>query len=230
VISRVLIVGLLAGLVAGLAVAALQHVTTTPLIKAAEVYEAAQHKHEADEAPAAWEPAEGFERTAATSVATVATAVGYALVLLALLLLANEPIEPKRAMAWGLCAFLATGLATGLGLAPQLPGAAETNLLTRQIWWIGTVASTGAGIYVVLRIDSIFAKIAGVVLIIAPHLIGAPQPARPESAVPAEFAARFASASLTLHAVTWILTALLVAVIWRLFAERDLSSAHPDIG
>jgi cobalt transporter subunit CbtA len=229
VISRVLIVGLLAGLVAGLAVAALQHVTTTPLIKAAEVYEAAQHKHEASAEPAGWEPAEGFERAAATSVATVVTSVGYALVLIALLLVANEPIKPKRAMVWGVCAFLATGLATGLGLAPQLPGAAETDLVARQLWWIGAAASTGAGLYVVLRLESIFAKLAGVALIVAPHIIGAPQPAAPESTVPAEFAARFAAASLALHALTWILTALLVAVIWRFLAERDLSAAQQNV-
>jgi predicted cobalt transporter CbtA len=76
VLPRVLMVGLLAGFVAGLAIAALQHVTTTPLIKAAEVYETAQHKHEPGAQTPAWEPAEGLERTAATTVATVATTVG----------------------------------------------------------------------------------------------------------------------------------------------------------
>ncbi len=231
VLSRVLMVGLLAGLIAGLAIAALQHVTTTPLIRAAEVYETAQHNHEtaaAPEAPA-WEPAEGFERTAATSIATVATTVGYAFILLALLLAANEPIEPKRAMSWGVCAFLATGLATGLGLAPQLPGAAETDLVGRQLWWLSTAALTGGGLYALLRLEPLFAKLAGLVMIVAPHIVGAPQPATPESTVPAELAARFAAASLTLHALTWILAALLVGVLWRLFAERDLAAAQPNV-
>jgi len=71
VISRLLAAGLVAGVVAGLAVAALQHVTTTPLILAAEVYEAAQHAHDtaAEHAGPAWE---GLRRTAATRVATSA--------------------------------------------------------------------------------------------------------------------------------------------------------------
>jgi cobalt transporter subunit CbtA len=224
-------VGLLAGLIAGLAIAALQHVTTTPLIKAAEVYETAQHHHDGATAPEtpAWEPAEGFERTAATSVATVATAVGYSFILLALLLAAHEPIEPTRAMNWGVCAFLATGLATGLGLAPQLPGAAETDLVARQIWWLSTALMTGAGLYALLRLESPFVKLAGLAMIVAPHVVGAPQPAAPASTVPAELAAQFAAASLTLHGLTWILASLLVGVLWRLFAERDLASAQADV-
>jgi cobalt transporter subunit CbtA len=233
VLSRVLIVGLLAGLVAGLAIAALQHVTTTPLIKAAEIYETAQHSHDSAEPGAGaaheWEPAEGFERTAATTIATIATAVGYAFILLAMLLAADEPLEPKRAMAWGVCAFFSTGIATGLGLAPQLPGAAETDLVARQIWWLSTAALTGAGLYALLRIDTVVAKAVGVGMIMAPHIIGAPQPAAPESTVPAELAARFAASSLALHALTWILAAALVGHFWRLLAEKDLAAAaQPD--
>lgn len=221
-IQRVLVVGLLAGLVAGLAIAALQHAVTTPLILAAEAYET-PHAH----APAeqSWKPADGAQRTLAASVATIATAAGYALVLLALMLAANETIEPRRALAWGACAFAATGLATSLGLAPQLPGAAESDLLHRQLWWIATALLTGAGLFALLRIDGLAARLAGVVALAAPHLVGAPQPATPESAVPAELAARFAAASLTVQALTWILAGVLVGLLWRLFAER--ASAQP---
>ncbi len=134
-IARVLMTGVIAGLVAGLAVAALQHVTTTPLILAAEVYETAQHAHDGAEAGDALS---GLSRTAATSVATVAVSIGYALILLAAMLLSGDAIAPRRAALWGACAFAATGLATSLGLAPQLPGMAETDLAARQIWWLAT--------------------------------------------------------------------------------------------
>ncbi len=218
-LARVLAAGLLAGLVAGLAIAALQHVTTTPLILAAEVYEAAQHAHEAA-AEAGWKPAEGLERTAATSVATIATAAGYALTLLALMLFSGERIEPKRAALWAACGFAATGLATGLGLAPQLPGAAETQLALRQIWWVGTAVATGAGLFALLRLEALAAKATGVALILAPHLVGAPQPAAPQSTVPAELAARFAASSLAVQAATWLLAGLCVALFWGLFTQE----------
>jgi cobalt transporter subunit CbtA len=224
VIQRILAVGLLAGIVAGLAIAALQHVATTPLILAAEAYETPRDHAEAP-AEHGWKPTNGAQRTASTSVATIAVSTGYALILLALMLAANDAIEPKRALAWGACAFAATGLATSLGLAPQLPGAAESDLLHRQVWWIATALLTGAGLFALLRVNGLVAKLAGAVAIAAPHVFGAPQPAAPESAVPAELAARFAAASLTVQAMTWILAGLLVALLWRLFAER--AAAQP---
>jgi cobalt transporter subunit CbtA len=217
VITRLLAAGLGAGVVAGLAVAALQHVTTTPLILAAEVYEAAQHAHDAaaEAAPAF----EGLRRTAATSVATISVAVGYALMLLAGMLASGEKIDARRAALWGACAFAATGLATSLGLAPQLPGAAETDLAGRQLWWIATAAATGAGLYALLRLDAAPAKLIGVALIIAPHFFW-PTPAAPESTVPAELAARFAAASLAVQATGWVLAGAFAGLVWRLMSQK----------
>lgn len=233
-IQRLLAAGVIAGLAVGLAIAALQHVTTTPLILAAEVYEtAAEHAHVPDAAAhehadaRAWEPAPGAQRTAATSVATSVTAIGYALVLLALMLLAGEPIEPRRAALWGACAFAATGLATSLGLAPELPGSAAGDLVARQIWWVATAAATGAGLFALLRVDAPLAKLIGVALIAAPHVIGAPQPAAPASTVPAELAARFAATSLVVHALTWILVGLGVGFVWRRLSEKKAVEAAP---
>ena len=76
VLQKLLSVALLAGLLAGLAVAAVQHVTTTPLVFAAEVYETAQHAHDAIAADEGWKPAEGWQRAGATAVATIAVATG----------------------------------------------------------------------------------------------------------------------------------------------------------
>ena len=128
-ITRVLAVGLLAGLVAGLSVAVLQKFTTTPIILAAEVYEEADeakaqraslkfdpygvaaearlilvHDHSengAGEGPQEeWEPHDGLERTLYASTATIATAIGFALMILAGMLVAGDRIDERRAMAW----------------------------------------------------------------------------------------------------------------------------------
>ncbi|MGJ0392117.1 MAG: CbtA family protein [Methylocystis sp.] len=221
-IARLLAAGLVAGVVAGLAVAGLQHVTTTPLILAAEVYEATQHAHGAAEAAG---PAfEGLPRTAATSLATIAVSTGYALILLAGMLFSGEAIGPRRAALWGACAFAATGLATSLGLAPQLPGAAETDLAGRQIWWVATAASTGAGLFAILRLESAAAKAFGAALIVAPHFFW-PTPAAPESTVPAELAARFAAASLAVQALCWVLAGALAGLTWRLVSQGETETA-----
>lgn len=226
-LQRVLAVALIAGLVAGLAVAALQQVTTTPLVIAAETFESAQHAHKgAQPEEEGWKPSAGAERTAATAVASVAVAVGYALILLAAMLLAGDEIEPRRALVFAACAFTATGLATGLGLAPQLPGAAEADLFARQLWWVATAAATAAGLFALLRRDEAFAKILGLALILAPHVFGAPQMAAPESAVPAELAARFAASSLAVQAATWCVAGALVGFLWREFSQRDRLGAE----
>ncbi len=222
-LRRLLVVGLLAGLVAGLAMAALQHVTTVPLIIAAEVYEAAPHEHAPgvtaephhdghDHAPA-WSPSGGLERTLSTTVATVISAIGFSLVLLAALLLDGRPITPARALAFAAGAFAATGLATGLGLAPELPGSAAADLQARQLWWIATAIGTAGGIWLIARAPAPI-KAAGLALIIAPHVIGAPEAPGYASTAPAELAAHFASTSLAVHGALWAMIGLAVGQIW----------------
>lgn len=234
-ITRVLAAALAAGFAAGLIVAALQHVTTTPLIVAAEAYEGEAHHHHAsmrshmaefhgarlilahaghddDE----WAPDDGLERTFYTSTVTVATAVGFAFLLLAGLLFAGDPIGPRRALGWAAAGFVVTGLAPALGLPPELPGMQAADLFDRQVWWIGTAIATAAALWLLFRSGNVALAALGVALLIAPHVIGAPHPAETEaSRVPAELAARFASASLAVHAVLWALVGLVVGWYWQ---------------
>jgi cobalt transporter subunit CbtA len=228
VIQRVLLVGLLAGLLAGLLTATLQHFITTPLILKGEVYEAMQ-----DAAPAAndqsghdmagmdeWKPADGLQRTAFTSLATIATSAGFALILLAGMLASGDEITVRMAFGWSIAAFVATGLAPALGLAPELPGSAAGPLLARQIWWVGTAISTGIALWLFLRSTTVIPKVVAVILLALPHLIGAPQPVAFESKAPAELAAHFAAASLTVQAALWILSGLAAGALWMRLDKR----------
>lgn len=165
-----------------------------------------------------WEPAEGFQRTAATGVATVAVSVGYAFILLGCMLLGRERIDPMRGLLWGFAGFAAAGLAPALGLAPELPGSAAGDLMLRQFWWVATVIASGVGLYLVIRQPQPSAKVAGIALLIAPHLIGPPRPAAYESTVPAELAASFAATSLVVHALLWALVGVGVGWFWNRIA------------
>jgi cobalt transporter subunit CbtA len=227
-IRLVLVAGLLAGLAAGLATAVVQHFTTVPLILAAEAYEAgtavASHDHAPGETrdggrahgpAAAWAPADGLERTLSTSIATVVSAVGFALMLIAAMLAAGERIGPSTALAWAAGGFAATGLATGLGLPPELPGSAYSDLVARQAWWFGAAFATATGIYLLLKRPGALAKASGALLLVAPHAVGAPIAEGYASTAPAELAAHFAATSLVVHAVFWALTGAAVGVVWR---------------
>jgi cobalt transporter subunit CbtA len=233
-INRVLAIGLLAGLVAGIITASLQHFVTTPLILAAEVFEPpevplaeampAGHDHHDMAGMSEWKPSDGLQRTAFTSLATVATSAGFALILLAGMLLSGDEITPRRALAWAIGAFVATGLAPSLGLAPELPGSAAGPLLDRQLWWAGTAAATGLALWLLLRPSSIALKLAAVVLIAAPHLIGAPEALEFESKAPAELASRFVAASMTIQAMLWVLSGLAAGALWVHFDKRRVAA------
>jgi len=236
-LTRILFSALLAGLVAGLTVAAMQAVTTTPLIVEAERYEnGGAHDHARSAAPfrgarlvlahtggdaaassdaaAAWAPSDGLERTVYTSLVSVGLAFGAALVLLSAMILSRAAIPPRTGLMWGAAAFAAAGLAPALGLSPELPGAAAADLGARQAWWLATAVATGTGLWLMLRLASPLAIVAGVILIVGPHVVGAPHPHGFESAVPAELSAQFAAASLSVQAVTWALAGTLAALFF----------------
>jgi cobalt transporter subunit CbtA len=231
-IARVLWAGLIAGLIAGAVATAVQLTRLVPLIHIAEEYEtAALHQHHDPEPAAAsattsepahehheWEP-EGFLRPALTASANALTGIGYGLLLVAGMTLAGRPTGPRTGLLWGLAGFVAFAAAPALGLPPELPGMAAAELGARQAWWLGTAAATAAGIAVAVYAPRPL-KPAALLLLIGPHLIGAPHPGHSaESAgVPAEIAAQFVAASLLSALLFWL---ALGAAAGHLLNRRD---------
>jgi cobalt transporter subunit CbtA len=245
-LARVMSVGLLAGLVAGLLVAGLQQVTTTPLILVAETYEKPtdsatehagtahrehEHEHGHDHAAPAhdegWKPDDGLPRFLFTSIATVATAVGVSLLLLAGMIFAGDPIDERHALGWAIAGFVACGLAPAAGLAPELPGSGAGALLARQIWWVGTAVATAAALWAFLRLDHPIARLGAVVVLLLPHVIGAPHPHELESRVPAEIAAQFAALSLVVQGLLWTLSGLAIGLLWPKLAPKPVARSVP---
>ncbi|NND49660.1 MAG: cobalt transporter [Rhizobiales bacterium] len=239
-LQRILISAIGAGLAVGLLTAAIQHVTTTPLVIAAEAYEqpggghdhgAADHAHSSDAAahgahtlPAsgaettrreAWAPEDGLERTFYTALTTSLTGVGFALMLLAAMVFKGGRIDERAGLFWGIGGFAAVALAPALGLPPELPASATADLAGRQIWWLGTIISSACGIGLLAFTVQWWARTAGVLLLAAPHIIGAPHPQTFTSAVPAELAGQFAATSLAVSAVFWVLLGWAAASLYQ---------------
>lgn len=229
-IGRVILAALLAGIAAGLFYGAIQHVRLTPLILEAEKYENAgdghSHDHGAaasttttttEQAPApapeaqapaeeeAWAPADGGERTVYTFLASIVAGAGFAAILAGVSLLSGVRITPRNGILWGLAGFLAVHLAPAASLPPELPGMPAGDLFARQIWWIGTIVATGIAIWLFTQRDEAWAKVAAIVLVALPHIIGAPQPPTHESGVPAGLSAEFAANTLAVAAVLWLM-------------------------
>jgi cobalt transporter subunit CbtA len=231
-LSRVMSVGLLAGFLAGLLIALMQQVTTTPLILVAETYEkqgeAVPHSHDGAQGhdrahDDGGKPADGLPRFFYTSVATIATAVGVAFLLLAGMIVARDPIDERHALAWAIAGFVTTGLAPAAGLAPELPGVASGALVARQVWWVGTAAATALALWAFLRMETPIVRLGAIVLLVAPHLIGAPHTHAFESKVPAEIAAQFAALSLVVQGLLWASVGVAVGLLWPKFAPKPVN-------
>jgi cobalt transporter subunit CbtA len=215
-----------AGLAVCLAVSALQFVTTEPLILHAEeledeaapdaaavpVPEAAVHQHDDGTAHVhdeeAWGPSDGFERTAYTVLANLVIGFAVSLMLLGGMALKGDPIDARRGLLWGAAGFAAVSLLPALGLPPELPGTPAADIVARQLWWLGTAAVSAAGIALIAFGRRWTLKAAGVALLVAPHVLGAPAPPSHAVAYPGALAGEFVVASLVVSALLWSLSGL----------------------
>lgn len=216
-----------AGLVAGLFMALVQNFTTVPLIVEAETYEGMEvhdHGHAVGQGEAVhdhdegWAPEDGLPRIFFTTLANVAGAIGFALVLVVASELAGGIAGWREGIVWGIGGFGAFVLAPGLGLPPELPGMAGAEIAARQAWWIGAAVATGVGLALVFLGRSAVLAVIGVALIALPHLIGAPQPDSHETAVPHELHRRFVVMVTVTGLVFWMLLGALVGLLRPRFA------------
>lgn len=203
---QVLIGGLLGGAAGGLIIALLQAWLATPLLLTAESFEAASHLAHGHAAGhgAGHDGGAGLLRLLQGGGATLAVAIGYAWMLLAVMAARGEHITARRAAIWALAGFLAAGLAPALGLPPKLPGMAAPDLVAAQFWWAGTALATAAGLYALAFGRGLRRVALGIALIALPHLVGAPMAQGTGSAVPADLAAAFVAVSLALQALVWV--------------------------
>ncbi|MBO0755870.1 MAG: CbtA family protein [Bradyrhizobiaceae bacterium] len=240
--QRIFATALGAGIGVGLLIAALQHVALVPLIVTAETYEsgAAARQHAtkaldigkpttthvealvafADEAQAHDHNAPNAAdaaltwRPVFTTIATTLTAVGFGLLLAGAFAVSGREVDMREGLFWGLAGFASFALAPAFGLPPELPGSVAAELVARQIWWGATTTATAAALALMVFVRAPWALLIGVALLIAPNLIGAPQPPEGSGVVPPELAAAFAARSLVVNAVFWALLGLATGALY----------------
>ncbi len=179
--------------IAGLLLGTLQAFSTTPVIYSAEIYEvtkespsmpnthtenATAHSHQHD--GEAWKPASRTERIGYTFLADILIAFGHSLLLTSFLafifLKFGKPeISWRSGLLIGIGGYLSFYLATIIGLPPEVPGTVAADLHARQLWWTFTIVATMIGLSVLYLAPTSF-KVAGLVFIVLPHIVGAPHP------------------------------------------------------
>jgi cobalt transporter subunit CbtA len=199
----------MAGLVSGLLLTAVQQLQIAPLIRDAERYEAAaaatssaSHEHAAPDADAAM-PQAGLRRTLNTAMANIVVAIGFAL-LLASAMSSRASSGYRAGIAWGAAGYAVFFVSPALGLPPRLPGADAAPLLARELWWGLTALCTAAGLWLAVWQRNRALRLMGVVLLVVPHAIGAPQPQITASSIPADLERQFIFATFLANAVLWL--------------------------
>jgi cobalt transporter subunit CbtA len=221
---RLVLVALCAGLLSGIFATAAHQIGTVPVILKAEMYEkAAEHQAasvQAHEHNAMWEPENGAERTAYTLLADVLTGIGFALLLAAGLTLRGGEVTWREGLFWGLAGFLAFTIAPGLGLPPQVPGSETASLFERQVWWLVTAVSTGCALALFSFTRRAPWAILAALLIVLPHLYGAPQPVDHSAAAPESLARQFVVSVTVVSFLFWLILGTSTGYFFRRFHPR----------
>ena len=184
-LRAVLLAALMAGTLAGVLLTVVQQWQVIPLIQQAELGESQavhkqdasghSHDHNHEHGHDGWAPQGETERTMFTLLSNVLAGVGFSFLMVAAMVLARAD-GWRPGILWGLAAYGVFYVAPSLGLPPKLPGTVAAALEQQQLWWLATVAATAAGLSLLVFAGTYALKGVGLLLILVPHLLGAPVP------------------------------------------------------
>lgn len=220
--GKILTSALFAGCAAGLVFALLHFAFVQPLMLHAELYEFGDLVHFGPVSQASAEDllASGFDfkRDGLTVIFSVLVYVGFGLLLAAGMAVAEEQgavLDAKRGALWGAAGFVAVHLAPAFGLPPELPSAAAADITARQVWWFSTVAATGGALWLLSFAKGNAAVFVAIVLLLAPHVIGAPHPDYYNGAQPPEMAGLYVARTLGVNLAGWVVLGAICALLWK---------------
>ena len=177
-----------------------------------------------------WEPADGLERTVYASIATIATSIGFALLIIGGMLASGDAITDeararlgrgglRRDGACSLRRTFARGAGHGGGRSREPAGVVVPHRVDDGVWRFGCSCDPRTA----------WLRGLAVLLLLAPHILGAPHLAEAEkSLVPPDLSARFAAMSLAVQASLWIATGFAVGALWpRLGRVKGAEAGEP---
>lgn len=219
--ARLLISALFAGAAAGLIAGLLQLLFVQPVLLHAELYESGALVHfGADKAHTAHPVLPGIDvmRDGLSVVFTMLTYTGYALIMLAVMGIAEDrgaAIDGRSGILWGIAGFVTFHLAPGFTLAPEVPGVAAADVAARQVWWFTTAGAAGIALWLIAFGRGWMMWGPAIVLLLAPHIIGAPEPDVFTGPVPTEIGALFAARAFGVGLAAWVLLGCFAGYFWQ---------------
>lgn len=177
-VFRTISIALLAGVLAGMCLFALQRTLTVPLIHKAERYEKEASSVESSSDIFAKDPL----RSMATLLGDIIVSVGFAFILGGIYALSGRHGWPYG-LLFGLAGFATFQLAPAVVVPPAVPGMDVASLALRQTGWWVAAGSTIAGLILLFNLRR-WAKLAGVLVLLLPAavfrlLLSLPAPTTP---------------------------------------------------
>ncbi len=218
--TKILTSALFAGALAGFIASLLQLGFVQPVLLHAELYESGELVHFGAAATVSAHPdLGGFDalRDGLSIAFTIAIYCGYALILVAAMAMATqrgEVVTARKGIVWGIAGFVAVHFAPGFTLAPEVPGVAAADVYARQVWWFATVAGAAVALWLIAFGRNWGAWAMAAALLLAPHIIGAPEPEQFTGPVPTEIGALFASRAFGVGLAAWVLVGLFAGYFW----------------
>lgn len=228
VFTRLLTSALFAGAAAGLIAALLQLYFVQPVLLHAELYEGGDLVHFGTESTNSAHPdLPGFDavRDILSIGFTMLVYAGYAMILVALMAAAENrgaTINARTGLIWGLLGFVAAHFAPGFTLAPEVPGVAAADVYARQAWWFATVLAAAIAMWLIAFGRNWAAWGAAIVLLLAPHVVGAPEPHVFTGPVPTEIGALFAARAYGVGMAAWVMLGGFAGYFW----SREAATAR----
>ncbi|MFV0473425.1 MAG: CbtA family protein [Pikeienuella sp.] len=229
--SRIVIAAIFAGAAAGLLGAVLQLIFVQPVLLHAELYETGELVHFGAEPASAHPDLGGIDpmRDGLSVLFSMLTYSGYALILVAVMALTEArgaSITPRAGLLWGLAGFIAFHFAPGFSLAPEVPGVAAADVFARQGWWLITAAATAVALWLIAFGGGWAAWGVAVILLLTPHLYGAPEPDAFTGPVPTELGGLFAARAFGVGMAAWVMLGGFAGFFWRREAVRESAAAR----
>jgi len=233
-LTRILFIGLAAGVIAGAAAATVQATLMQPQIVQAETLEASRIKHDEgihqDDVQSgdhthheSEEPSDDpLKRRLGTVVAIVCTAAGYGLMLSSVVALSQRR-GWRFGLVLGTVGFVSMQLAPALGAPPQPPGFPSYDVHVRQLWWLLAAGCTAAACLLVIHAGRgrLRARLAPcTALALLPHAVRPLFSAMGPMPEAGQLTSAFALSSFATSAVLWLLLGAVAGALSSLPAHK----------